>query len=92
MTEQRITPTAQLPPHEEPQVIDVSLREVMLGGVMVGIGALLVGGSLIGWHNLQKRRQVTVWFDRIERLATTVLLDPHPGKEAGYALPAHSTE
>lgn len=85
MTEQLVTPVAQLPPHEETHVIEVSLREVLLGGVVLGIGILVIGTTLTRVQQAAKRQQVDGWFDRIERLITTVLPESHPGKEEIHA-------
>ncbi|MCF7802676.1 MAG: hypothetical protein K9N46_05410 [Candidatus Marinimicrobia bacterium] len=81
MTETAIQPTRQLPPHEEAQVIEVSLREVLIGGTLLSLSILVIGGGLIGYVHTQKRKNVRQWFDRIERLVGTVLLESPTGKE-----------
>jgi|GEM_PF-4659999 len=81
MTETAVQPTHQLPPHEDEQVIEVSLREVLIGGTLLTLSVLLIGGGLIGYRNAQRRKNVRQWFDRIERLVGTVLLESPTGKE-----------
>lgn len=81
MTETALQTTNQLPPHAEEQVVEISLREVILGGAVISLSILVIGGGLIGYRHAQRRKDVRQWFDRIERLVGTVLLEPHTGKE-----------
>ena len=81
MTETAVQPTHQLPPHEDEQVVEISFREVILGGAVVSLGILVIGGGLIGYRNAQRRKNVRQWFDRIERLVGMVLLESPTGKE-----------